>query len=290
MNKKNLNSHILLTNADRPLNRKQFLRNLGYSALASMPALLLPGCYFDLEYSPYMTNVDYENLNAGNLEKIAALEAGREYGNTYRFGLISDTHHFYTETKKVIGIFNSRSDLDFVVIIGDTTNQGLLREFNWGYDVIKKLKYPYINIIGNHDCLDYGIEIFEKMYGPLNFSFSFLGTEFICFHNNNWESSEPDYGWLAQKASSSTAAHRVLFAHIDNSGCAFNRFSQSQVDTFNNIISEYFDCAIHGHAHENSKEDMVNGVPRYQIGSPGYGHYMVVTFNNGIFEVERCTF
>ncbi|HPJ37319.1 MAG TPA: metallophosphoesterase [Spirochaetota bacterium] len=290
MSTKNLNTYTIFTNSGETINRKQFLRNLGYTALSVIPVMFLPGCYFDMEYSPYMTNVDYENLNASNLEKIAALESGREHNSTYRIGLISDTHHFYTETKKVIDIFNSRSDLDFVVIIGDTTNQGLLKEFNWGYDVIKKLKYPTINIIGNHDCLDYGIEIFEKMYGPLNFSFSFLGTEFICFHNNNWESSEPDYGWLAQKASASNAAHRVLFAHIDNSGYAFNRFSQSQVDTFNGIVSEYFDCAIHGHAHENSKEELLNGVYRYQIGSPGYGHYMIVTFTNGNFEVERCSF
>lgn len=273
-----------------PINRKQFLRYLGYTALSAIPAMVLPGCYFDLEYSPYMTNVDYEDLNARNIEKIGLRESGREYGSAYRIGLISDTHHFFTDTKRVIDIFNARNDLDFVIIIGDTTNQGLLREFNWGFDVIKKLQYPFINIIGNHDCLDYGIEIYEKMYGPLNFTFSFLGTEFICFHNNNWESSEPDYGWLEQTAAASTAAHRILLAHIDNSGCAFDRFSRSQVDTFNRIVAQYFDCAIHGHAHENSKEELVNGVMRYQIGSPGYGHYMIVTFNSGIFEVERCAF
>lgn len=265
---------------------------LGKAALAATGVLgaALPSCYFDLEYSPYMTNVDHKNLITANLARLKGIESDRPSGGAFRIGLMSDTHHFFSETKEVVRIFNARNDLDFVIVIGDTTDMGLLREFNWSYDVIRKLNCPFIMVVGNHDCLDHGIEIFTKMYGPLNYVFSFLGTDFICFNNNNWESGDPDYGWLERAAASSAAERRILLSHIDNSNGAFHRFGQSMIDRFNRIVGEYFDLAIHGHAHEQSSEAVITEVPRYQIGSPGYGHYMLLSYENGVYGVERCVF
>lgn len=249
-------------------------------------ALVITGCYFEMEYSPYMTNVDIRNLNAKNIAKIKKIEESTPTRDSIKIGLFSDTHHYFSETEDVISKFNKMKDIDFVVIVGDITNQGLLTEYEWAYDVFKKLDVPFVVLIGNHDCLNYGIEIFKKMYGDLNFTFSFKGVEFICFENNSWESETPDYKWLENTAAQSTYAYRVHFSHVPNHNSAAGRFSSKEIKRFNNIMANYFDIAIHGHGHFDTDYAFVAGVPRYTIGSPGYGLYMILKFENNEFIVE----
>lgn len=245
------------------------------------------GCYFDMEYSPYMVKPDKKNLNAKNIAKIKKIEEIRSAKDSFKIGLISDTHHYFSETEDVISKFNKRQDLDFVVVIGDITNQGLLKEYEWTYDVLNELKVPFVVVIGNHDCLNYGIEIYKEMFGKLNFTFSFKGVEFICFENNSWESEAPDYKWLEKTAAKSKYRHLVHFSHIPNHNKAAGRFSTAEVNLFNNIMGNYFDIAIHGHGHFDSDYKLVTGVPRHTIGSVGYDHYMILKFENNEFVVER---
>ncbi|MCX8125230.1 MAG: metallophosphoesterase [Spirochaetes bacterium] len=249
--------------------------------------ILLQSCYLGLEYSPYSTEVDYENLNKENIARIKALESK---SNNYRIALIADTHRFYTETEKAINILNAQKDLDFVFILGDITDIGLLWEYNIAYEIFSKLDYPFIVIVGNHEFLGNGETIYKKMYGPLNFHFTFRGTEFICFNNNNWESGEPDWAWLEQTASSSNAAYKILLAHIDCSQVS-ERFNQTQVDTFNNIVKSYFDLVFHAHDHIYSMKQIDN-VPRYHVGSPQNSIYVILEYNDHThdFSVEPCTF
>lgn len=249
------------------------------------------GCYFEMEHSPYTINSDYSNLNKKNIEKIKNIEATRSPSNGFKIGLISDIHHYFSETEKVVSKFNNIPDLDFVVVIGDITNQGLLREFEWTYDVLNNLNVPFVVIIGNHDCLNYGIDIYKEMFGKLNFTFSFQGVEFVCFENNNWESSsDPDYNWLSKIGKLSPSSPKVHLSHIPNHNTAGGRFSQSQVDIFNNIIGSYYDIAIHGHGHFNSDYKLITDVPRYIIGGVGYKHYMILKYDNSKFIVERKKF
>lgn len=248
--------------------------------------ILFQGCYLGLEYSPYSTDVDYKNLNKKNIDRIKARESE---SSNYRIALIADTHRFYTETENVIKVLNSRNDLDFVFILGDITDVGLLKEYNFAYDIFSKLYCPFIVIAGNHEFLGYGENIYKKMFGPLNFNFTFRGTEFICFNDSNWESGEPDWWWLEQTAALSYEQHKIVLAHIDCS-ITSERFNQEQVDRFNDIVKSYFDMAFHAHDHVNSYK-LIEDIPRYHVGSTHHRHYVILEYdyNTDNFTVELCT-
>ena len=49
---------------------------------------------------------------------------------------------------------------------------------------MSKLRFLYVAIIGNHDHLESGEEIFRRMYGELNFSFVYGSVKFVVFNNN----------------------------------------------------------------------------------------------------------
>ncbi|MEW6526152.1 MAG: metallophosphoesterase [Spirochaetota bacterium] len=265
----------------------KFIILCAYNFLVLTICVIFIGCYLGLEYSPYSTDVDYENLNKKNIDRIKVIES---QSDNYRIALIGDTHRFYTETEKVVNILNSRNDLDFVFILGDITDVGLLKEYNLSYDIFSKLHYPFIVVIGNHEFLGYGENIYKKMFGPLNFNFTFRGTEFICFNDNNWESGEPDWGWLEQAALSSNEMHRILLAHIDCSVVS-ERFNQEQVNLFNNIVKSYFTLAFHAHDHVISMK-LIEGILRYHVGSPQNNNYVILEYdaNADNFNVELCTF
>lgn len=249
--------------------------------------MMTTNCYFDTEYSPWESKTEHSNLNLININRIKMLEEKDPHKKSFKVGLMSDLHHFFSESEDVISIFNNTPDLDFVIIVGDITNQGLLREYEWSYDIIKKLRVPFIVLLGNHDCLNNGKEIYANMFGPKNFSFSFRGVDFICFENNNWESTTPDYNWMEDSGKYSLANYKIHLSHVPNHNTAYGRFTQDQVDHFNIIIGKYYDLAIHGHAHFSSKYTIINNVARYTIGSPGYNHYGFLNFENDMLTTER---
>lgn len=245
---------------------------------------------FDMEYSPFATDVDEKNLTIKNLDEIKAHNDGQV---PFKIAFFSDTHQFYDETNELIKILNKRTDIDFVIIAGDITYMGLLKEYEWAVILFKKLNTPFLTVIGNHDALSHGKHIYKEMFGDYNYHFIYKGIQFVMFNDNNWEfgGNVPDSAWLEGAASYGLYAnYSVLICHIHPGSGAGGRFDATTLDRFNNTIGEYFSLAIHGHGHFDTEHYLINDVPRYVIGSTGYGFYMIVTFYEDSFEVESCRF
>ena len=271
------------------ITRRKLLGN-SLRAVAGLAAgACVPGCYLDMAFSPFVTDVSEKDLNASMLREIMDSESGKGEYDPFCIALFGDSHHYYSNTEQVIRIINSRDDIDFTLFLGDMTNEGLAEEYEIAHDLFKTLKVPWVSVIGNHDALNNGTDIYSKMFGPLNFDFIYRGVHFIAHNNNNWEcGSDPDYDWLEKTAQESTAERRVLFSHIKNSNDAYGRYSETDVARFRQIAEKYFSMVIHGHAHKNSSIEYIGNVPEYEIGSPEYGHYMFAHFGEQSIEVERC--
>ncbi|MXV52324.1 metallophosphoesterase [Pedobacter sp. HMF7647] len=158
---------------------------------------LLSGCDA-FEYSP---NVAFDNnsprdINAKNLQKLLTVNND----DTIKIALTGDTQRSYEQTAAFVDKLNSIPNIDFVFLAGDISDFGLLQEMKWVNDYYSKLKVPYFGVIGNHDRVANGKEVFINMYGPVNYSFVFDGVKFVCYDSNgresNFDGTTPDIEWI----------------------------------------------------------------------------------------------
>ncbi|MFP5492501.1 MAG: metallophosphoesterase family protein [Bacteriovoracia bacterium] len=239
--------------------------------------IILVSCKFS--YSPYTADVSDIELNAQNLKLIQEKEATTPAD--FKVAVISDTHNYYNDLKKIVKEINKRGPYAFVIVTGDLTNVGLVDEFKKTQDLLAELKYPIIVAAGNHDMISNGQTIFDRLYGPDKLSFAFKNTQFIIFNNNNWEVSgnTPDVDWVERELTNSVQANKLLFAHVPVDDD--ERFSTDQVDRWRNIVNangvNYFIC---GHDHNHAVSDFGNA-KQVVVGAASKRVYVELVFAGG---------
>jgi hypothetical protein len=100
--------------------------------------------------------------NTKNLERLRS----KPQDGSFNFIVISDTQRFYDELDDFVEKANSYSNISFVVVNGDITDFGLRSEYLWISHRLQKLSAPSLVVIGNHDMLGNGHELYKQMYGP----------------------------------------------------------------------------------------------------------------------------
>ncbi|MCX7986042.1 MAG: metallophosphoesterase [Bacteroidales bacterium] len=172
--------------------------------------ILFAACSDMVEYSPFDTLVIEKDINQRNIDKIEISSV-----DTLSFAYLSDTHNFYDQLLKAIKYINSDKTIQFVIVGGDITNLGLVQEYEWYYNIMKKLHFPFITGIGNHDYLSNGGRIYKKMFGATNFSFVKGNYKFIFFDDVVWENdnSSPNFEWLSSQLKD-TLHKNILVTHI----------------------------------------------------------------------------
>lgn len=168
--------------------------------LTILAATLFIGCDA-FEYHPYDGNIKGDtDINIKNIARIEEACAGKD---TIRFVWIGDTQGWYDETKRFVKAVNARDDVDFVIHGGDISNYGTTREFEWMRDIMNKLKVPYVAVVGNHDCLGSGREVFKKVFGETNFAFQAGDVRFINLETSSlgidYSIPIPDFQFIEQE-------------------------------------------------------------------------------------------
>ena len=125
--------------------------------------LFISGC--SVEYSPYEVTVQSDEIDLTKNNRNKLYRYDREFMESYSFVLIADSHSWYDNLEKAVKHINKNKDIFFVIHLGDLASSGLVKEYRWTNDILKKLHKPYLTVIGNHDCLNNGMEIYKKMYG-----------------------------------------------------------------------------------------------------------------------------
>ena len=108
---------------------------------------------------------------------------------------------------------------------------------------------PLITVMGNHDCLSNGYNVFERLFGPPNISFISGKYKFILFNNTIWENNNqsPKYEWLTNELADS-AHFNIVLAHIppwSDQMEGINNLVFRQIVNANNTI-----LCLHGHEHK----------------------------------------
>lgn len=242
----------------------------------------LAGCD-KVEYHPYDGRISgATDINARNISKIESSCDGKD---TVRFAVISDTQRYYDETHDLVKAINSRNDVDFVIHLGDLTDFGTTKEFQWMRDELQELSMPYVCLIGNHDCLGTGDYVFGKIFGDVNFSFTAGHVKFVCLNTNSREydytTAVPDFTFLHDEIASDSADAKVTATVVAmHAKPNSEQFDNNVKQIFENEIRKFKNLlfCLNGHEHRVTSEDVFNdGLIYYGCGDASDRSYLFFT-------------
>jgi predicted MPP superfamily phosphohydrolase len=166
--------------------------------------LFLPACSDLIEYSPYDADFSAKSLNLFYTENMNP--SLQHESDTLTFAFLSDSHFYYDKLASAVKSINTKSDISFVAICGDITDSGMAREYEYYLKQVRKLRFPFVTVIGNHDYLSNGNISFKRMFGESNFSFTCGTYKFIVFNSVVWENNNksPDFDWLKNEVGTRT--------------------------------------------------------------------------------------
>lgn len=214
-------------------------KNWHFNFIVFFILILLNVSCGSIEYSPiqkFDKNTP-RNINAKNLERLLAMSQD----DTIRFVLSGDSQRAYDDLVPFVKTVNNIKGLDFLVLNGDITDFGLLMEFDRVNKILARLNVPYIGIIGNHDLMANGLEIYKRSYSyELDFSFIYGGVKFICHNTNsreyNFNGKVPNLNWLKKELEPVEGVNAfIAIAHVPPTS---NDFDQSLFFEYGKYLTE----------------------------------------------------
>lgn len=255
--------------------------------------IFLLGCNSD-EFSPNQkfNRNTASNVNAREISTLPVKPAGA----TIRIAVSGDTQRFYKESEDFVALINSRKDIDFVVLNGDISDFGLLLEFNGIYKIYDQLNVPFISVIGNHDLVANGSDVYKRMFGELNFTFNYAGIKFVCHDTNGREydfnGSTPNMAWLRNNLTTDANTNGVIaFSHVPPMDGDFDpKLAVPYQDLINQTPGMI--ASIHSHQHQpgSIKYHNEKGIPFIITNAIVKRAFTLITITNGQLAAEEINF
>lgn len=254
-------------------------RHLHRLLILAFVAIMYQSCDM-IEYHPYDGRISGEkDINNKNIKRIEESCKGKE---TIRFAFIGDTQRWYDETEVFVKAINQRNDIDFVLHGGDVSDFGVTKEFMWMRDILNKLSVPYVVLLGNHDCLANGNEIFETIFGKENFSFLAGETKFICLNTNalefDYSHPVPDFQFMENELEDTREEYKkTIFAmHVRPFS---EQFNNNVANVFQRSIKEFpqLQFCVNAHDHRLAIDDLFEDGVMY-FGTPNIAKRKYILF------------
>lgn len=238
-------------------------------------------CSDTVSFSPFGAEVaeEFRNTTEKNLERISQFDT---VNRPFKVALISDSHYHFKDLEDAIRDINRRNEFSFIIVTGDISENGLLKEFEIFHHIMNHSTIPYLTVIGNHDHLANGSKVYRQMFGPLNYTFAFHNVKFIAWDNTFWESEkQPDFVWLNEALTmdntidaGNTYHHVIPVSHIPpNDG----QFAKDYSKYHNMLKAHDIKLSVHGHKHEFSIEDLDDELRFMTVGSPKKRNYAALS-------------
>jgi 3',5'-cyclic AMP phosphodiesterase CpdA len=258
--------------------------------------LIFSGCESPFSYSPFEARLaeEFKNTTQKNLVRIASMDTSNN--GTFQIALISDPHYHFNKLKDALVDIDNRKDVAFIIVTGDITENGLQKEFELFHQLMAQSRKPFLTVIGNHDYLSNGAAVYQQIFGPLNYSFTFNKVKFVMWDNVVWESNKtPDWDWLQQTLNSSgengvsraTYSHTIPFSHIP----PFDDQVSDKLEVYRDLLrNQNITLSIHGHWHEYSNVQRYDHVNYITIGSPQHRGYALLSVTPDTLTVTKVEY
>lgn len=247
-----------------------------------------------IDYHPYdgRLTISERDINSKNIKRIE--EATRDK-NTVRFVMISDTQRAYDETEEFVKHINNRDSIDFIVHGGDIADFGMKKEYEWTVDILSHLKAPYVALIGNHDIIGNGDQVYDKLFGPENFSFIAHDIKFVCLNTNaieyDYSHPVPDFSFIKKEFEDKTPYKKTVVVMHAPPGS--EQFDNNIRDVFQLSLKQFpsLQFCLHGHHHNVSEKDLFDdGVIYYGCSSIAKRSYLLFTLTPDSYQYEVVYF
>lgn len=271
----------------------QFAKNAYLLPLLVFILLLQTSCeqLFQYNSNEIILSENEKNLTAKNLERIARLPVH----DTVRFIFMADTQRWYDETEAFVASANRQSNVSFVLHGGDISDFGLTQEFKWVNEIMLKLNYPYLTVIGNHDLIANGPTIYKRMFGELDYSFEFGNNKFVLINTNSreyaFDGSIPNLTWLrGQLTDNKDNKNLIVVAHVPPFDADFDPALEKQ---YSQILAAdpNIKFTLYGHRHSFYEGDYYNDGVQYYLTTAmqSRGYFLITTWKDG-YQVERILY
>ncbi len=254
-------------------------------------ALAMCGCF---DTHPY--DVDFDGDRHINERQISEIERRCADRDTLRVALISDTHLWHSDARDEVDDINRRGNIDFVIHLGDLTDTGTTREFEWSRDILNRLQVPYVALIGNHDFLGTGNQTYSSMFGAVDFALIAARVKFVCLNTNATEydymAAVPNFDFMEEQFVKDSARfdrtvvlmHAVPYSdQFNNNVCkAFRRY----LDYFPGLM-----CCVYGHDHSDTEGNIYgDGLTFYAVDCAKHRNYRIMTITPEGYEMEKIRY
>ena len=255
-------------------------------ASISLTVLLLTSACAPIRATPFgeITETQLFSINDQNKSRLPFRTS--DVDSEVRFALISDSHANYEDLDRTVDRLN-REDVDFVMNLGDMTDLGLAFEYDVFLQMMSGLNKAWFSLIGNHDAIGNGKQIYKRHFGEYNNYFDHGGIRFVMFNNNRLDflSEGIDWDWLEQVVNQS--AHPViLFQHVN----PWNKdyFDEASVLRLQKILdTNKVSVLFHGHQHKFSNQ-MYKNTLLQQVARTEKEQYALVSIVDGQIQILNC--
>jgi len=255
--------------------------------------MLLISCRDIFQFSPHQTDIDpaLTNETHKNIVRLTQYDPG--IATRFSFAIISDTHCYYKDFDEAVTHINGDTEIQFTIHAGDMTDLGLKQQYEIACSIMQRFKKPYFTVIGNHDCLSNGQEIYTKMFGDFYYAFSFADTIFFMFHDNIWELDNipPDVEELDRLLTEfDSFNHMILVGHIPPFG---DQFDYPIEKAYRDVLEKHsVTLSAHGHVHQFMYDpDYYNdNIPYLTVDTIANRHYAKITIDGDSLIVENVRF
>ena len=237
------------------------------------------------EDSPWSEDVDCPTSVSVdfNLKRLKAQEEREGVKTSYKVALVSDPQMYPGAFEDVIKRINGMDDVAFILLSGDLAHGGIKHEFQWTCKGMSASNKPIFAVVGNHDAISFGKDIWLKYFGPFNYSFSYQGSKFVAYNDNKYEfgTGVPDRDWLKEQVDTSTPYLNVAVSHIPP-------WSEDR-DLSKFMKDEGYDLALHGHEGDFDYRYYTGmDLPHFITFMSKYRQYGMLTIDGDTFSLEKC--
>jgi len=206
--------------------------------------------------------------------QIAKIKAiARKPDEPFRFVVMGDSRSNPEVFAKLLSIAAGLPKFDFSINTGDIVPGGKPAEYEFFYQQIKDVTWPFLVVEGNHELGPTGGRLYEELFGPTDYYFDHGGIRFVGLNNAKGVVTPQQLKWLDQALT--TDLRKIVFFHAPPKVIpewAFHSFSMGAEELTDLLASKKVERVYVGHIHGF---DVANykGVEYVLTGGGGAGLY-----------------
>jgi predicted phosphodiesterase len=191
----------------------------------------------------------------------------------FYFAVLSDIQAAIDRVQDIYGLIAKERDVDFVLSVGDLTDNGTRGQLYQFESELEKLPIPFYSTIGNHELFYSELPKYQDVFGRTSFHFDYRGAAFSFVDSAAATISPLVRTLLDEWLEANRSRVHVVATHIpaiDPIGIRGGSFA-SQIEAHQFIASlakGRVDMAIYGHIHSYYKFKTA-GVTSYISGGGG---------------------